>query len=1022
MRRLSAVSLAAVVVVPVLSFALIPSVSASAAGAASAGASTFAGGAGVKVAAQTSVEAAAKAAGAAAAPAAVTKDAVVAGVVAAPVATRVRQVTLSGVDQATLRGMQARDSVPGARGAPGAVARMTTSVPAILTKRLDTAPFQTLGVTWKATTTKPDLVISVRSRGTTGWSGWDQMDDDAGDDPTLASVAATKEDKATNTTQATKVTEDTQAGPTATKTGKSSKATETPQKAREIAVRGGTDPLWVGPSTGVQVRIVVRSGRLPAGLKLELVDPGVSGHDTVVSPTATNGTVSANGANPVNGTVSAKGAPAANGTPAAKGTVAVNGTASANGTVSAASANKPVILSRAQWGADERRVRYPPTYMPSITATVLHHTAGRNNYSASQVPSILRGDYAYHLSRGWYDIGYNALVDRFGRIWEGRAGGLERAVMGAHAGGFNYQTFGVAMIGNYDVSRPSAASIEAVARVMAWKLDLDHRDPYGTTRLTSAGGGTARYSSGRTVSLPVIMGHRNTGFTACPGRYLYPYLGSIRNRVRALMKASLLNPSGPPSAALRGKTVAITARALAAQSWRLDVTAPFGGGQVARVNGSAAAGEQIKAVWNGRVTGGALARPGRYRLTLSSSSTTGTARPVSYRVLVVPPAPAPEVSAEPSSGTGGYFPLTPTRLLDTRTGGRLGLGPNGRVDIPVLGQAGVPATGVSSVVLNLTASQASDDTSLSAWPTGRKTPGTSTGVPAGVTRSSLVTTRVGAAGTVSVGNAAGVVELTADVVGYFADGGLSVRSIASTRIYNSAQDPAGPLVPDQSRSVALPAVLGGIAAEQISGVIVDVSALSPTGPGTLTAYRPGTVGDLTSLTYRAGESVDNLAFVEVSGGAIAVRSTGTAVNAVLDVRAVMVDPLVVPVVDPADAGRFTAVKPVLVVDTRTTGGPVRIGHPRKVVVSGTRTGVPAQARAVLVSLTGIAPAVKTWLKTHAWAETGPAGPPGGTALRVAKGDTRGNLAVVPIGPGGAIMITNARGGVQVRVDLYGYLD
>lgn len=903
-----------------------------------------------------------------------------------PVVTRVRQVPLFGVDAEALRSLTLHGTAPGVGGAPGAIAGMATSAPSVLTRRLDTASFETLGVTWKATKAQPDLLISVRYRGSTGWSGWDQLDDDTGDDP---SAVPAKLIKATG--------------------GATSAEAST-------AVRGGTGPLWVGPSTGVQVRIVVRSGKLPADLKLALVDPGTSGYDAVASASPITISAPAGVAASANPASAADPVSAANPSSAAHPSSAADqassaSAVSASAALSAASANKPPVLSRAQWGADERKVRYSPTYMPTIKGAVLHHTAGRNSYSSSQVPSILRGDYAYHLSRGWSDIGYNALVDRFGRIWEGRAGGLDLPIMGAHAGGFNTDTFGVSMIGNYDVARPSAASVTALAKVVAWKLDLSHRDPLGSTRLTSAGGGTARYPAGRTVVLPVIMGHRNTGYTACPGRYLYPYLSSIRTRVRTMMKASLLDPVGPPESVLRGTKVSITARALAAQSWRLDVTAPFGGGRVARISGSARAGRPIKATWNGRLTGGAQARPGRYRLTLTSSSARGRARPVVNDVLVVPPAPGVEVPATPSSGAGGYYPVTPTRLLDTRTRGRIGLGPNGRVDVPVLGLAGVPATGVTSVVLNLTASGVSDDTSLSVWPTGRKTNRTLTGVPAGVSRSVLVTTRVGGAGTVSIGNANGVTELTVDVVGYFAAGGSSLRSVASTRIYSSLSDPAGKLVADRPRSIPLPATLAGIAAEQITGLVVDVSALSPTGAGTLTAYRSGSAGNLRTLSYRTGESIDNLAFVQVSGGAIVLAAAGTPVDAVLDVRAVLVGPAV-------GGSTFTAVKPALVVDTRTAGGAIQVGSPRRVVVTGTKTGVPIGASAVVVNVTGIAPVAKTWLRTYAWGQPSS----GGVALRLAKGDTRGNLVVVPIGPGGAIAIANARRGVQIRVDVYGYLN
>ena len=114
---------------------------------------------------------------------------------------------------------------------------------------------------------------------------------------------------------------------------------------------------------------------------------------------------------------------------------------------------------------------------------------------------------------------------------------------------------------------------------------------------------------------------------------------------------------------------------------------------------------------------------------------------------------------------------------------------------------------------------------------------------------------------------------------------------------------------------------------------------------------------------------------------------------------------------------FSPVPPVWAVDTRTSGGAIRAGSPRKLVLTGTKTAVPVTAKAVGLNLTAIAPANRTWLQAYAWGRTEAYG----TALRTVKGDSRGNLVVVPIGPGGAIMIANARGAVQVKVDVYGYL-
>ena len=112
----------------------------------------------------------------------------------------------------------------------------------------------------------------------------------------------------------------------------------------------------------------------------------------------------------------------------------------------------------------------------TVKAGFIHHTVNSNSYSPSQVPSLLRGIYAYHTqSRGWRDIGYNFLVDRFGRIWEGRYGGVTRAVVGAHTLGYNEYSFALSAIGNFDVKSPPerrTQRLRAALRLEA--LDLQH--------------------------------------------------------------------------------------------------------------------------------------------------------------------------------------------------------------------------------------------------------------------------------------------------------------------------------------------------------------------------------------------------------------------------------------------------------------------------------------------------------------------------------------------------------------------
>ena len=195
---------------------------------------------------------------------------------------------------------------------------------------------------------------------------------------------------------------------------------------------------------------------------------------------------------------------------------------------------RPDILTRADWGADERWRDGAPRYNHAFQQVHVHHTASSNDYDRDDVPAMIRGMYRYHTyNLGWSDIAYNFLVDRFGRVWEGRAGGAARRVRGAHTLGFNATSTGVAVIGNFDIIRPGRAVTDAVASVAAWKLSRWDGDPLGTVRVVSEG--SDRFASGRTVTLPTIDGHRDTNETACPGGHLYAKLPAIRRRARVLM-------------------------------------------------------------------------------------------------------------------------------------------------------------------------------------------------------------------------------------------------------------------------------------------------------------------------------------------------------------------------------------------------------------------------------------------------------------------------------------------------------
>jgi hypothetical protein len=197
-------------------------------------------------------------------------------------------------------------------------------------------------------------------------------------------------------------------------------------------------------------------------------------------------------------------------------------------------AKVPSIVPRSAWGASRCKPRDTPSY-GRVQMGFVHHTVSLNGYSRSQAASVVLGVCLFHRNgRGWDDIGYNFLVDRFGRVFEGRAGGIDQPVQGAQAGGFNHGSTGVSLIGNFTSRRPSRAAMSALAKLLAWKLGLHGVPATGTTTVVSAGGPSTSYRAGRPVKLRRISGHRDADLTACPGAALYRLLPSLRRRVAAL--------------------------------------------------------------------------------------------------------------------------------------------------------------------------------------------------------------------------------------------------------------------------------------------------------------------------------------------------------------------------------------------------------------------------------------------------------------------------------------------------------
>ena len=255
---------------------------------------------------------------------------------------------------------------------------------------------------------------------------------------------------------------------------------------------GGTDPIWVGDRTAVEVRALRAGQPVTDEVQVVRIDPGVGSNDQAIGALA-----------------SARG-------PAA-----------------------PKYVTRAQWGADETKATWNPETTPSLRAVAIHHTSESNDYSPAESAAIVRSIYAYHTQKqGWGDIGYNALVDKYGTIFEGRAGGMDKNVVAAHAGGFNRETWGIAMMGNFMTEAPPPAAMNSVAALAAWKLGGLYRDPREQVQLTSAGGGTSRFPKGQSTNVPALFTHRDVGSTSCPGDAAFAQMEPLRATVQQLIGES----------------------------------------------------------------------------------------------------------------------------------------------------------------------------------------------------------------------------------------------------------------------------------------------------------------------------------------------------------------------------------------------------------------------------------------------------------------------------------------------------
>ncbi|WP_327175922.1 N-acetylmuramoyl-L-alanine amidase [Streptomyces sp. NBC_01335] len=752
------------------------------------------------------------------------------------------------------------------------------------------------------------------------------------------------------------------------------------------AERGSTEPVWVGRADGAEVRVSdgAAAGVLPAGLRLDMVDPDLDA-----------GTSTAQGQ-----TTGARSAalPAAAASAVAREAAAVD-----PGPPS--TVPQPPVVTRAEWGADESLDDEGPIYLEKgvIKAVFVHHTTDAD-YDCADSAAIVRAIHVYHVkTNGWRDLGYNFLVDKCGTIFEGRQGGIDQPVMGAHTYGFNSESTSVAILGDYTNTAASNAALEATARVAAYKLGQYGGDPAGTTSLVAGATQTnyagQQFVAGESYTFNQISGHRDGFNTECPGAKLYPQLPAIRTLAAGPVQGLKVSSVGGGAFAVDSGYETPGPVSL---NWTTTTPTSLIGSFELLVDGQPVVTTAAAA----RTASTTLSVPGVHKLAVRAhhqSGATTTTAAVNVNV------PAPKT----------FVPLTPQRVMDTRAGlgvPKAKVGAAGVVTLQVTGTNGVPSTGVGAVVLNVTATTSTAVSYISVYPDGTtRTSASNLNVVEGLTVPNLVIVPV-VNGKVDFYNNAGSVNLIADITGYFSTGGEGSThvNLGPKRVMDTREGLGVPKAQVGPAGVVTLQVAGvnGVPATGVTAVVLNVTATHVSATSFVSVYPDGTTRTSASnLNVVKGQTVPNLVIVPVVNGKVSFYNNAGSVDLIADITGYFSTG--------GEGSTHVNLGPKRVMDTREgLGVPKAQVGPAGVVtlqVAGVN-GVPA---------TGVTAVVLNVTATHVSATSFVSVYPDGTTrtsasnLNVVKGQTVPNLVIVPV-VNGKVSFYNNAGTVDLIADVTGY--
>jgi hypothetical protein len=692
------------------------------------------------------------------------------------------------------------------------------------------------------------------------------------------------------------------------------------------------------------------------------------------------------------------------------------------------------VHSRAEWGAR------PPKIHPGlgnaengVKMVVVHHTASENDYTAAQAPKLVRDFQAYDMDvRRYDDLGYNVMVDRFGSIWEGRYGGLDQPVIGAHALGFNSVAMGIVVIGNFVDVEPPQAVINAVAKLAGWKLALEGYDPTSSVTITGdeADGHPLHPLP---LTTPRIVGHRDVGQTQCPG-LIWNHLGEIRT----LAAAYAAKGTGELGSVIDNGNHTITIAGRVTRTMPVPEPPPATTSTSAAAASTSTTRPTTTATSPAKLPANVVVRVDR-RVTARASANLTRPEPSTALVAPVNPpdpndafsleldvAPGPhrvcvwETASTESPATGlepqrligcraltvrdpDVNPIRPTRVFDSRSASALHLEASGVRVVAIAGVKPIPTEAVA-VAANITVAGSAKSGFLTAFPCGEAPPASTSNVNfvAGQTIAAMVLTKLDAKGQLCL-FASTPLDAIVDVTAWFPVGG-AFDAVAPTRLLDT-RTTRTPLAAGKERVLAVrgqPGVPANAAA-----VALNVVAVDPTRAGWVSIYPcDAGRGGTSTVNFTARNTIANLAVTKLAADGTVCLYADSATDVIVDITGGF-----------RGGDSYTPIAPVRIMDTRSGLMHKRLtdDDTTEVGIRGL-AGVPTDATAVVVNLTMTNASNAGYATLYPCAQVWP----GTSNVNYVPNASMPNLTLTRIGVNGCLRLYNEFA-TDAIIDVVGYL-